>query len=82
MATSKNVTSNKSSRRTSTKNKPTSQAISKSLDTSGQEEFISRIRVRAYYKAQQRGFAAGNELQDWYEAEQELKEQSAPSVVH
>ena len=26
----------------------------------------------AYFKAQQRGFVPGHELDDWYEAEQEL----------
>ena len=28
----------------------------------------------AYYKAEKRGFAPGNEMQDWLEAEQEINE--------
>jgi hypothetical protein len=32
-------------------------------------ELIAEI---AYFKAQQRGFVPGHELDDWYEAEQEL----------
>lgn len=31
----------------------------------------SDIAVAAYYRAQARGFAPGNELQDWLAAEQE-----------
>lgn len=30
------------------------------------------IAVSAYYRAQARGFAAGRELEDWLEAEQEV----------
>ena len=35
-----------------------------------------RIEERAYYKAAQRGFIPGNELQDWLEAESEEEEES------
>jgi len=32
------------------------------------------IAIAAYHKAEKRGFAPGNELQDWAEAEQEIDE--------
>lgn len=35
-----------------------------------------RIEERAYYKAAQRGFIPGSELQDWLEAESEEEEDS------
>jgi hypothetical protein len=31
-----------------------------------------RIRLLAYYRAQQRGFNGGNEMEDWLEAEREV----------
>ncbi len=38
------------------------------------EERLKMIAVAAYHKAEKRGFAPGNELQDWTEAEQEIYE--------
>ena len=35
--------------------------------------FIESIAERAYFKAQQRGFTPGHELDDWLAAERELK---------
>jgi hypothetical protein len=32
------------------------------------------IAEAAYYRAEKRGFAAGNELQDWLEAEMEIRQ--------
>jgi hypothetical protein len=37
-----------------------------------------RIREVAYFKAQQRGFLPGFELQDWLEAEREVDEAARP----
>jgi hypothetical protein len=37
------------------------------------EERNRMIAVAAYYKAEQRGFAAGGELTDWLHAEQEIR---------
>lgn len=37
------------------------------------EDKISRIAVSAYYKAEARGYAPGNEIQDWLEAEAEVE---------
>ena len=38
---------------------------------SGDEERLARIAVSAYYKAQARGFAPGQEMDDWLAAEHE-----------
>lgn len=37
-----------------------------------------RIREAAYFKAQERGFAPGHELEDWVRAEQEVDRLSRP----
>ena len=37
-----------------------------------QPDFSATIAERAYFKAQQRGFVPGHELEDWLAAEQEL----------
>lgn len=39
------------------------------------------VEERAYYKAEQRGFAPGMELQDWLEAEDEFDAEGALSDV-
>jgi len=36
------------------------------------------IAVAAYFCAEQRGFAPGNELADWFQAEAEYKNRSSP----
>jgi hypothetical protein len=41
----------------------------------GREE---RIRIAAYFRAQQRGFAPGHDLDDWLAAEQEEDARSRP----
>jgi hypothetical protein len=40
------------------------------VNVPSQEEMIA---VAAYFRAEQRGFAPGNEIQDWLEAEEEFK---------
>jgi len=48
---------------------------------SSHKESIDPEKVRkmiaecAYYKAEKRGFSAGHEIEDWLEAEQEVKKQ-------
>lgn len=37
------------------------------------EQRAQMVAVAAYYKAEQRGFAAGHEMDDWLAAEQEFK---------
>lgn len=37
------------------------------------EDVISRIGVSAYYKAEARGYEPGHEIQDWLEAEAEMR---------
>ena len=36
------------------------------------------IEIVAYFKAEQRGFAPGHELDDWLKAEQEVEESIRP----
>ena len=44
------------------------------------KDFAALIAERAYFKAEQRGFAPGHELEDWLAAERELaKVDAAPS---
>jgi DUF2934 family protein len=39
------------------------------------EVFRDMVAERAFCKAEKRGFAAGHELEDWLEAEQEINNQ-------
>jgi hypothetical protein len=39
------------------------------------DEFQAMVAVNAYYKAKKRGFEDGYELEDWLEAEQEIRRQ-------
>jgi hypothetical protein len=39
-----------------------------------EEELRGRIAEQAYYRAEQRGFAPGYEMEDWIEAEKEVRE--------
>ena len=39
------------------------------------EKFRKMIAEHAYYKAEKRSFAAGHEIEDWLEAEQEINKQ-------
>jgi hypothetical protein len=39
----------------------------------------ARIAERAYWRAEQRGFAPGGELQDWLEAEREVDDRGSQS---
>jgi hypothetical protein len=39
------------------------------------------IAVAAYYRAEQRGFAPGNELADWFQAEAECKASSSQQTA-
>jgi hypothetical protein len=38
------------------------------------EQRLAMIREAAYYKAEKRGFSAGNDAQDWADAEREIDE--------
>jgi hypothetical protein len=37
------------------------------------KEFREMVAENAYYRAEKRGFEPGHELDDWYEAEREIK---------
>lgn len=41
-----------------------------------EEDYYDMVAKCAYYKAEQRDFIAGDELADWYEAEQEVNRQN------
>lgn len=43
-----------------------------------EEELRERIAERAYYRAEQRGFAPGYEQEDWIEAEKEVRGELVP----
>jgi hypothetical protein len=49
------------------------------VDLSGIDPELSRqmVAALAFYKAEQRGFEPGHELEDWLEAEQELRSNPA-----
>jgi hypothetical protein len=77
MATSKRKTNEKTvTRQSSTSPKSTSR---KAADPPESKEIFHRISERAYFKAQQRGFASGHELDDWYVAEKEQLAESGLS---
>lgn len=46
----------------------------RSLEAPRKEELIA---VAAYFRAEQRGFAPGNEMLDWFQAEAEFKSGSS-----
>jgi hypothetical protein len=47
----------------------------KSFSNSTSEERQREIAIAAYYNAERRGFQEGGELQDWLEAEKQVKDQ-------
>ena len=47
----------------------------KKAPESNDNDLCARIAVRAYYKAESRGYEPGHEIQDWLEAEAEEAEQ-------
>ena len=65
-----------STRKTAAKTAETKKVTRSVQDTSSiditPEERWKMIAVAAYHKAEKRGFAPGNELQDWNEAENEI----------
>lgn len=49
--------------------------VKKSDKEVDKEKLQKMIAERAYSKAEKRGFASGHELEDWLEAEAEIKNQ-------
>jgi Protein of unknown function (DUF2934) len=45
------------------------------------DQWQQQVALRAYLKAEARGFAAGHELDDWLEAERELAAESVDEVL-
>ncbi len=54
------------------KQRPILEPISASNEVAGLLDPAAKIAELAYYKAEQRGFEAGHEMDDWLEAEREL----------
>jgi hypothetical protein len=48
------------------------------FDPPEEPEWHRMISVAAYYLAEQRGFAAGQSLDDWLRAEEQIKESIKP----
>lgn len=61
---------------------PIDDATTHERDWNNLEDRYEMIAEAAYYKAEQRGFAVGDEELDWLEAEQELLEKMAEDSVH
>jgi len=51
----------------------------KSFDAPKEPEWHRWISEAAYYRAQQRGFQPGGELEDWLRAEREVRERISPT---
>lgn len=51
--------------------------VEQDVDATRQEEMIA---VAAYFRAEERGFAPGNEMMDWLQAEAEYKNRSSPNA--
>jgi Protein of unknown function (DUF2934) len=51
-----------------------SPAKTESSPTSGPADRAQWVAMAAYYRAERRNFAAGNELEDWLAAEREFDE--------
>lgn len=51
----------------------TSKLVSGKTKKLSNDQMFSRIAVSAYYKAEARGYEPGHEIQDWLEAEAEIK---------
>jgi hypothetical protein len=83
MATSKTtVSTGKKANQTKSSSKAAAQAASDPAAVVEQEALQHQIRERAYYKAEQRGFVSGHELEDWYAAESEVHAESAGATKH
>jgi len=59
--------------------KPDSKAENKNVRASyAPEKVRKQIEEAAYYRAKQRGFEPGHELEDWIEAESEVMRRNGP----
>ena len=47
--------------------------VDQSSDPDLINEFREMVAANAYYRAEKRDFEPGHELEDWYEAEREIK---------
>ena len=81
VATKKTTTKKPASKKTAAKKSTKKSTAKKSTKASKHtpsplsitaEERYKMVAVAAYHKAEQRGFAPGNEMQDWVDAEKEI----------
>jgi hypothetical protein len=59
--------------------KPVAETTTPPAEQVSPEDVRRRIEMQAYFKAKARGFQPGYELQDWLEAEREVKRQASRS---
>lgn len=69
-ARSENVSKPKSGGTTQQPREPVGQDTAPANDAIPREQFIA---VAAYFRAEQRGFAPGNEMSDWLDAEADME---------
>lgn len=69
-AMSENVSKPKSGGTTQPPREPVGQDTAPANDAIPREQFIA---VAAYFRAEQRGFAPGNEMSDWLDAEADME---------
>ena len=55
--------------------KPATQTATPPAEQPSPEDIRRRIEMQAYFKAKARGFAPGYELEDWLQAEREVRQQ-------
>lgn len=68
--TSGNLSKSKSGGTTPQPREPMDRGMTPANDAIPREQFIA---VAAYFRAEQRGFAPGNELSDWLDAEADVE---------
>lgn len=58
--------------KTKTESNPIARAVIKNYSPTGSQQQFDLIAARAYYRAEERGFIPGHELDDWLKAETEI----------
>jgi len=57
--------------------KTTRKTAALATEASNTNEFAAKVAEAAYFIAEQRGFAAGYEMEDWLAAEAQIRQQSS-----
>ena len=58
---------------------PTSQTKQQQSTNANEDRLQDQIRTRAYELYEARGYADGHDVEDWYQAEDELLDHAKPS---